>query len=491
MNNRVQKFSSTGTFLAKWGSEGSGDGQFSSAYDVAVDSSDKVYIVDTGNYRIQKFSLSSPNPTITSITPDNGVNTGTVSITNLAGTGFLAGATVKLTKAGQADISATGVTIDSATKITCTFDLSGAAAGTWNVVVTNTDTKTGTLTYGFTVYNPAPTITSITPNNGVNTGTISITNLAGTGFLAGATVKLTKAGQSDISATGVTVDSATKITCTFDLSGAAAGSWFVEVMNPGSLTGVVNLFTVISSGSSTSLGSSSSDSDYSPPVAVISAAERAAKDAADKAAKDAAAKEANEKAAKEAADKVAANKAIRDALEKEYRDAIEKGRQESEAQAAAQKASISDIYLASKNNANPNGKQDVVQQQKESVISNARTVNSIFDFLIVNSARALDNLPVAADILQPLSPEFKMGYAAVTEYQPQPQLSFALDQYQLITDVINDKPSSVIQEDIAKSLISGSLLFVPAEPGGILSRLLDASKYIGFAENYQESIFWK
>jgi len=55
-NHRIQKFSSTGTFLTKWGSYGSGDGQFDHPLIVAVDSSGNVYVADTWNQRIQKFS---------------------------------------------------------------------------------------------------------------------------------------------------------------------------------------------------------------------------------------------------------------------------------------------------------------------------------------------------------------------------------------------------------------------------------------------------
>ncbi|ACL16750.1 PKD domain-containing protein [Methanosphaerula palustris] len=55
-NNRIQKFTSTGTFIKKWGSSGSGDGQFSSPSGVAVDSAGNVYVADTGNNRIQKFT---------------------------------------------------------------------------------------------------------------------------------------------------------------------------------------------------------------------------------------------------------------------------------------------------------------------------------------------------------------------------------------------------------------------------------------------------
>ena len=40
----------------QWGSEGSGDGQFYSPNGIAVDSSGNVYVADTENQRIQKFT---------------------------------------------------------------------------------------------------------------------------------------------------------------------------------------------------------------------------------------------------------------------------------------------------------------------------------------------------------------------------------------------------------------------------------------------------
>jgi DNA-binding beta-propeller fold protein YncE len=55
-NNRVEKFSSTGAYLAQWGKEGSGNGQFSAPYGVAVDGLGNVYVLDMGNSRVQKFS---------------------------------------------------------------------------------------------------------------------------------------------------------------------------------------------------------------------------------------------------------------------------------------------------------------------------------------------------------------------------------------------------------------------------------------------------
>ena len=58
INNRIQKFDSSGNFLLKWGTFGTVDGKFNLPFDVAVDSSDNVYVADFGNHRIQKFTSS-------------------------------------------------------------------------------------------------------------------------------------------------------------------------------------------------------------------------------------------------------------------------------------------------------------------------------------------------------------------------------------------------------------------------------------------------
>lgn len=55
-NNRVQKFTSSGNFIAKWGTLGSGDGQFNSPRGIATDASGNVYVADTNNHRVQMFS---------------------------------------------------------------------------------------------------------------------------------------------------------------------------------------------------------------------------------------------------------------------------------------------------------------------------------------------------------------------------------------------------------------------------------------------------
>ena len=54
-NNRVQKFTADGKFITKWGSRGDGDGEFSTPHGVTIDSEDNVYITDMDNFRVQKF----------------------------------------------------------------------------------------------------------------------------------------------------------------------------------------------------------------------------------------------------------------------------------------------------------------------------------------------------------------------------------------------------------------------------------------------------
>jgi tripartite motif-containing protein 71 len=54
-NNRVQKFDRNGMFLMKWGTPGSGDGQFALALAIAIDPQDNVYVVDLYNNVVQKF----------------------------------------------------------------------------------------------------------------------------------------------------------------------------------------------------------------------------------------------------------------------------------------------------------------------------------------------------------------------------------------------------------------------------------------------------
>ena len=55
-NNRIQKFTSAGVFISKWGTAGDNDGEFNYPRGVAVASDGSVYVADYSNNHIQKFS---------------------------------------------------------------------------------------------------------------------------------------------------------------------------------------------------------------------------------------------------------------------------------------------------------------------------------------------------------------------------------------------------------------------------------------------------
>ena len=85
---------------------------------------------------------TNPAPTVTGVLPASGTTAGGTAVT-VSGTGFLAGATVTL-----GGTAASNVTVVNSTTITATT--AAHAAGAVNVVVTNTDSQSGTLANGYT-----------------------------------------------------------------------------------------------------------------------------------------------------------------------------------------------------------------------------------------------------------------------------------------------------------------------------------------------------
>lgn len=57
-NDNVQKFNSNGSFILKWGGSGSGSSQFNSPRGIAVGQFDRTCVSEQGNYRLQVFSTS-------------------------------------------------------------------------------------------------------------------------------------------------------------------------------------------------------------------------------------------------------------------------------------------------------------------------------------------------------------------------------------------------------------------------------------------------
>jgi len=115
----------------------------SGSYNATATTSSSNWVMQMATFR-SSGSSPPPNPaaTVTAISPISGSANGGTAVT-ITGTGFLSGASVKL-----GGTAATGVTVVSSTSITATTP--AHAAGTVDVVVTNTDGQSGTLMGGYT-----------------------------------------------------------------------------------------------------------------------------------------------------------------------------------------------------------------------------------------------------------------------------------------------------------------------------------------------------
>jgi len=169
-------------------------------------------------------------PTVTAVSPNNGSTAGGTAVT-ISGANFATGAAVTFGTA-----TATNVVVVSGTQITATTP--AGIAGSVTVTVTNPGAQSGSLASGFT-YVIVPTVSSVSPNNGLTTGGTAVT-ITGTNFAAGATVTF-----GGTAAPNVAVLSGTQITATTPAH--AAGGATVTVTVNGQTGSLNNGFTYNSS----------------------------------------------------------------------------------------------------------------------------------------------------------------------------------------------------------------------------------------------------
>ncbi len=166
-------------------------------------------------------------PTVSSGSPSTGSTAGGTAVT-ITGTNFVSGATV--TFGGTA---ATNVVVVNSTTITATTPAGSAGAVTVTVTVSG---LSGSLASGFT-YVVAPTVRSVSPNNGPPAGGTAVT-ITGTNFLSGATVMF-----GGTAATNVVVVNSTTITA--NRPAGSAGAVTVTVTVNGLSGSLTNGFTYI------------------------------------------------------------------------------------------------------------------------------------------------------------------------------------------------------------------------------------------------------
>ena len=176
-------------------------------------------------------------PALTSIAPTSATAGGAAFPLTLAGTGFVSGATVNF--GTNPAITPSSVT---STQIVATIPAADiATTGTVNVTVTNPTGGGTSNAQTFTINNPAPTETSISPTSATAGGAAFTLTVNGTGFVSTSVVKFNSAAKT------TTFVSATQVTAAITAADiATAGTASVTVTNPapgGGTSGTVS-FTI-------------------------------------------------------------------------------------------------------------------------------------------------------------------------------------------------------------------------------------------------------
>jgi len=204
-NGALREFDENG--LAVLGSvsaiPGSLDGRIT-AMEVTAD--DTLVIAAAG--KLKKYSLQmAAAPTVTSVSPATGPMAGGTSIT-ITGANFAAGASLGVSVGG---VAATSVRVVSATKITAKTP--AHAAGVANIVVTNGDGQTATLSRAFTFTVPAdpPPVTVLTGAAAKNAKVVTVASKVSGDFRAAPSINVVVASGVAVSVKGLPASSSIKV----------------------------------------------------------------------------------------------------------------------------------------------------------------------------------------------------------------------------------------------------------------------------------------
>jgi hypothetical protein len=137
---------------------------------------------------------------------------------------------VKLIQPGYPSVQATGVTVTSATQIDCIFNLKGVEKGLLNVVVTNPDGQSDSLSGAFTIGEPAPVISGVNPSTIAVNETLALA-ISGQNFKDAVRITLTK-GSAELLCTSPRYKDATSVSCDLRIpGGTAVGDWNLTLLN--------------------------------------------------------------------------------------------------------------------------------------------------------------------------------------------------------------------------------------------------------------------
>ncbi len=177
-------------------------------------------------------------PTLAAMTPNNLTTGSTVPVT-LTGTNFVASDTVSVTDP-PIGVIVSNVTVVSSTQITATFTIAANAETTAFATLTLKTAAGLEAILTFTISPPIPTVTSISPNNGVVGSTVKVT-LTGINFAFGPSLYIANPG---VTVSNFVVASDTQISATFTISADAATGPFGVIVITGIGRSGAAIFTV-------------------------------------------------------------------------------------------------------------------------------------------------------------------------------------------------------------------------------------------------------
>ncbi len=206
---------------------------------------DDPYIIESGN--IDHSPLHNLTPRLISVSPTTIPNRTASFDLTLEGQNLDNLQSVNMTRAGSANLTASGVTLINNQSASCHFDLISGTPGHWSVNLTTIDSQSASRADALEII-PNPEIASVEPSSAAGSGPATLT-LTGLDFYRIQRVNLTRSGQTDIIASPITypgIDN-TSVACTFNLAGADPGLWSVTLTDSfGSTASKANAFTVTS-----------------------------------------------------------------------------------------------------------------------------------------------------------------------------------------------------------------------------------------------------
>jgi len=188
--------------------------------------------------RVDYISVLPAPPNITSVSPNQGIQGQTLSSVTLTGT-YLTGTTSVSFGTG---ITANSLTVNSPTQITVSITINPAAApGARSITVTTPGGSSAPLANAFTVNSAPPTISSVSPIQGIQGQTLNGVIITGTYFTGATSVSF----GSGITVDSLSVNSPTQITASLTIDGTAAeGTRIVSINTPGGTATLPDCFTV-------------------------------------------------------------------------------------------------------------------------------------------------------------------------------------------------------------------------------------------------------